>query len=267
MISDPVTYPEDSTLHLPRILCLHGGGTNATIFRMQCRSLSRMLAPYFRLVYAEARLDSVAGPDVLSVYADYGPFKRWFRWLPDQAPLDDCAMVEAIDDSLQEAMDADDAKGAYGPWAGLLGFSQGAKLAASLLFRQQVRADKLGAKRAGSNWRFAVLMAGRSPIVNLDPDVFNSPLLSSPSQVDPMGTPDLMDIISGKHILRLPTIHVHGVNDAGLHLHQQLLDEYCDQDSARLVEWDGAHRVPLKAVDVRPVVDQIIDVAKQTGVM
>lgn len=39
-----------STLDLPRIMALHGGGTNSTIFRMQCRVLERALRPYFRLV-------------------------------------------------------------------------------------------------------------------------------------------------------------------------------------------------------------------------
>lgn len=68
---------EDPTLHRPRILCLHGGGTNAHIFRAQCRSLSYALAPHFRLAYAEAPFLSDPGPDVASVYADCGPFKRW----------------------------------------------------------------------------------------------------------------------------------------------------------------------------------------------
>ncbi|CAG8888046.1 unnamed protein product [Penicillium egyptiacum] len=52
-------------LHLPRILCLHGGGSNAHIFKTQCRVVSRMLEPYLRFAYAEAPLDSMPGPDVL----------------------------------------------------------------------------------------------------------------------------------------------------------------------------------------------------------
>ncbi|KAI1080334.1 serine hydrolase FSH [Whalleya microplaca] len=254
----------DPTLHLPRILCLHGGGTNARIFKAQCRVLSRALAPYFRLAYAEAPYESTAGPDVLSVYADCGPFKRWLRWLPEHAELEDIAAVADIDASLQAAMDAD---AGTGRWVGLLGFSQGAKLAASLLFRQQVRAAKLGAARAGSDWKFAVLLAGRAPIVNLDPQLFRSSLLSAPSEIGLSGGPDLMEMMSGSHILRLPTIHVHGLSDPGLNLHRELLEEYCDQNTARLVEWNGAHRVPLKGTDVQPVIDEMVDVAKETGAL
>lgn len=258
---------DEKTLHLPRILCLHGGGTNARIFRAQCRVLSRMLEPYFRLAYAEAPFDSMPGPDVVSVYADYGPFKRWLRWLPDHEELEDKAAVKALDASLKTAMDADDRAGATGPWVGLLGFSQGAKLGASLLFRQQVRAAKYGAARAGSDWKFAVLMAGRAPLVCLDPDVFRSSMLGDPSQIGLSGLPDLMDVMSEKHMLRLPTIHVHGIHDVGIDLHRELLEQYCSEDSAIVLEWDGNHRVPLKATDVGPLVDQMLEVAKEAGVL
>ena len=76
----PKYKAESSTLHLPRILCLHGGGTNARIFRAQCRALITQLESEYRLVFAQAPFDSHAGPDVLSVYSQWGPFRRWLRW-------------------------------------------------------------------------------------------------------------------------------------------------------------------------------------------
>lgn len=264
MVSMSGQIPDDGTRELPRILCLHGGGTNASIFRAQCRVIHRALSDSFRLVYAEAPYASDAGPDVLTVYADSGPFKRWLRWLPQHDPLDDAVAIADIDAALDQAMAADDADGATGPWVGLLGFSQGAKMAASLLFRQQVRSEKLGASNAGSNWRFAVLMAGRSPLVSLDPDVFKSPLLSDPGQIGLRAAPDLMEVIKGAHILKLPTIHVHGLADPGLELHRELLRDYCDS-SARLIEWQGPHRIPFKITDVQPIVDAIVQIAKETG--
>ncbi|KAI0904455.1 serine hydrolase FSH [Ustulina deusta] len=267
----------DTTLHHPRILCLHGGGTNARIFRAQCRVLSRWLEPHFRLVYAEAPYASAPGPDVVSVYAGDGPFKRWLRWLPTHEALGDEVAVRDIDRAIREAMDADDAEGADGPWVALLGFSQGAKLAASLLFRQQQRAlrrtqeGKRGNTGVGDDgifdgWRFAVVLAARAPLVNLEPGLFQSSLLSNPSEIGLSGTPDLMEMASGKHVLRLPSIHVHGLADPGLHLHQELYEQYTDPACTRLLQWDGAHRVVLKSTDVQPVVDAIVAVAKETGV-
>ncbi|KAI1197477.1 serine hydrolase FSH [Nemania serpens] len=270
----------DITLHHPRILCLHGGGTNARIFRAQCRMLLRFLEPHFRLAFAEAPYLSAAGPDVVSVYASEGPFKRWLRWLPAHDKLDDEVAVRDIDLALQEAMDADDAEGADGPWVGLLGFSQGAKLAMSLLLRQQQRALRRAERgnegRAGGagdgdgihdGWKFGVVLAGRAPLVNLEPGIFKSSLLSEPSEIGLSGTPDLMEMASGRHVLRLPSIHVHGLADPGLHLHQELFERYTDPETARLLQWDGAHRVVLKGTDVQPVVDAILAVAKETGVL
>ncbi|KAI1129727.1 serine hydrolase FSH [Nemania abortiva] len=271
----------DATLHLPRILCLHGGGTNARIFRAQCRVLSRFLEPHFRLAYAEAPYASAPGPDVVSVYAGDGPFKRWLRWLPHHEALESEIAVRDIDNSIREAMDADDAEGADGPWVALLGFSQGAKLAASLLFREQQRAARRAERGSGNGeqqgrrgedgvydgWKFAVVLAGRAPLVNLEPGIFQSSLLSDPAEIGLTGTPDLMEMASGRHLLRLPSIHVHGLTDPGLHLHQELLDQYTDPESARRVQWDGGHRVVLKGTDVQRVVDAIIIEAKLAGVL
>ncbi|KAI0475080.1 serine hydrolase FSH [Xylariaceae sp. FL0804] len=290
-----VSDEDAATLHLPRILCLHGGGTNARIFRAQCRAVSRALAPRFRLAYAEAPFDSAPGPDVLTVYAADGPFKRWLRWLPDHQAVDDAAAVRQLDAALRAAVEADDARGATGAWAGLLGFSQGAKMAASLLFRQQQRREAVaaaaastggtgtpgrGATRDGegdydedglpSDWRFAVLMAGRAPLVDLSTASRPAPpssLLGRPSQIGLAGPPDLMEMMSERHVLRLPTVHVHGLADPGLALHRELLETYCDAATARVIEWDGAHRVPLKAVDVQPLVDAVLEVAAETGVL
>lgn len=258
---------KEGDLQLPRILCLHGGGTNARIFKAQCRVIERTLKPHFRFAYAEAPYECEPGPDVVSVYADYGPFKRWLRWLPEHKELDDGTTREDIMRNIQAAMDADDKLGASGPWVGLLGFSQGAKLAASLLFQHQKRAEKFGEAKAGSTWKFAVLLAGRAPLVCLDPDTFSSTMLNSPSQIGLSGPPDLMDAASEDHLLSLPSIHVHGLYDPGLDLHRDLLENYCDGDTVRVLEWEGGHRVPLKGTDVNPLVEYILEIAEDTGAL
>ncbi|KAA6409325.1 MAG: citrinin biosynthesis oxidoreductase [Lasallia pustulata] len=256
---------EDQTLYLPRILCLHGGGTNANIFRAQCRILRAELRSKFRLCFAEAPFPSQPGPDVVSVYKQCGPFRRWLRSGPEHPRIDPKAAVGMIEESLHAAMMEDDGKGATGEWVGLLGFSQGAKMCASLLFRQQVRTEKLGKHRAGSNYRFAVLMAGRGPLVSLDPDLAMNPALIDASQIGLSDFPDQQSLQRREHVLRLPTIHVHGLRDQGLELHRHLLEKYCD-GSARLVEWDGNHRVPIKTKDVAAIVREIPDVAEEEGV-
>ncbi len=162
-------------------------------------------------------------------------------------------------------MEEDDRRGATGEWVGLLGFSQGAKMCASLLFRQQVRAEWLGESRTETNFRFAVLLAGRGPLVSLDPELVMTPSLVDAAHVGSQIqiSPDEQDT---DHVLRLPTIHVHGLRDPGLELHKQLLEGYCERENTRLIEWDGHHRVPIKDSVVARITREILTVAQETGV-
>lgn len=263
----------DSTLHLPRILCLHGGGTNAKIFRTQCRRIISQLNTEFRFVFADAPFSSQAGPDVLSVYSQWGPFRRWLRWRPEQPELTATKTVKALDDCLDEAMRLDDIQGATGEWVALLGFSQGAKVCASLLYRQQER-ERPQKQQPSSypKFRFGVLLAGRAPLISLetnhneDQSAEPSPPLPDAAQMTDFAYNDSMLMFFKGHFLRIPTIHVHGLRDQGLELHRKLYEDYCEPGSRILVQWDGDHRVPLKRNDVDMVVFEIRELAKQTGV-
>ncbi|RDA95680.1 hypothetical protein CP533_1254 [Ophiocordyceps camponoti-saundersi (nom. inval.)] len=255
-----VTASTASALHLPRILCLHGGGTNARIFATQCRSLIQFLKAEFRLVFAEAAFPSHAGPDVTTVYGEWKPFKRWVRWLPEHPTLGHDEAVGALDDALREALRRDDLRGATGECVALLGFSQGAKMVASLLYRQQLR-EEAGLPPDTLRFRFGVIMAGSAPLVALDPALCPSPGLPDASEIA-----ELKHCDPGVHVLRVPTLHVHGTLDPGLMRHRRLLEEYCDPKTRALVEWEGEHRLPLKQTDVMPIVAHIQRLARETGV-
>ncbi|TVY48610.1 putative esterase [Lachnellula occidentalis] len=276
---------EDSTLYLPRIMALHGGGTNSTIFRMQCRVLERALRPYFRLVYAEAPFPAHPGPDVTLVYSDYGPFKSWLRIRPEDPVQDAGNVVHQIESSLAKAQYEDDRRGATGEWVGLIGFSQGAKLAASILYSQQMQRREKDIRMDNNNhsgtvsseYRFALLLAGRGPLVWLQQDPENPIPQGLDDAAQATTTTKTTAWHSGEsgseieesaveHLLRVPTIHVHGLNDPGLQLHRQLLHRYCDPVSSKLLEWDGVHRVPIKTKDVSMIVDQVLSVAREVGV-
>ncbi|GAB7337393.1 hypothetical protein MBLNU457_g2738t1 [Dothideomycetes sp. NU457] len=239
----------------PRILCLHGGGVTAEVFELQSRNIIKAL-PNFRLVFADGPFFCDPGPGIVPVYEDKGPFRRWLRWLPKHAEIDSDSAIYEIMYAIESTKEGD--KGT-GPWVGLLGFSQGAKLAASLLYEQQVQVEKRG--KADTDYKFAVLLAGRQPLVSLS-ELSRSPALVNPSELsEGFDFPGKSD-----HVLRLPTIHVHGLKDDGLHLHRRLMEQYCDKDSVTLVEWDGIHRVPIKKVDIDPICEQIHRIAREQGV-
>lgn len=257
---------EDPARTLPRILCLHGGGTNARIFRVQCRGLIAQLKSDFRLVFAQAPFASQAGPDVMSVYSQWGPFKRWLRWRPEHPEIRSEDAVREIDEALDNAMRQDDEAGATGEWVALLGFSQGAKICASLLYRQQVRVERMGRYSPGLSFRFGILLAGRAPLISLEADVTLSPALPDASEITDVDWNNKPALNMQGHCLSIPTIHVHGTRDQGLKLHQQLFEDFCEFGRRRLIQWDGDHRVPLKPNDVLPVACAIRELTKETGV-
>lgn len=257
----------DQTLHLPRILCLHGGGTNARIFKAQCRKLIAHLSADFRLVFAEAAYASQAGPDVMSVYSTWGPFKRWLRWLPIHPEVRPEEVVEELDLSLKTAMTEDDALGATGEFVGLLGFSQGAKVCASILYRQQESRDECQSRNRLYNFRFGILFAGRAPLICLSPEApigISLPDASQITDVKEFTRPD-PDVHNTSHVLRIPTLHVHGKQDPGLHLHRQLFEQFCDPLTRRLVVWDGNHRLPLKFSDVAPIIHELRELVEESN--
>jgi hypothetical protein len=258
----PSFQVEDSTLHLPRILCLHGGGTNARIFRAQCRAIIAQLKTEYRFVFAEAPFDSWAGPDVLSVYSEWGPFRRWLRWRSSDPIIRPEEAVTNINRQLEECMRQDNMLGATGEWIALLGFSQGAKISASLLYRQQIHEEIFG--QANTNFRFGVLIAGRGPFVSLDSDLLLSPPLPDAAQNTDYVSAGGKNSVQHSHVLRIPTLHVHGLRDENIGLHRQLFRHFCDERSRKLVEWDGNHRLPLKFKDVSRVADRIRELRKET---
>ena len=200
------------------------------------------------------------------MYSQWGPFKRWLRWRPEHPWIPPQDIVAALDSQLAAAMKHDDARGGTGEWVALLGFSQGAKIAASLLYRQQVREEAFGKHRAGSAYQFGVLLAGRAPLVSLDSTWALTPTLPNAAEIT--DSPDLARRdYQGIHVLRIPTLHVHGLRDPGRHLHRQLFEDFCDPFSRILVEWDGEHRLPLKLNEVSPVVCQIRELAKAAGIL
>lgn len=212
--------------------------------------------------------------DIISVYGAYAPFRRWLRWLPEHPEIDAESCIEEIGYALRNAIEGDDREGGSGEWVGLMGFSQGAKLSASLLLEQQAREEKArieGGETAlgltgipNLSWRFGILLAGRAPLSNLNPEVLTSTALVNAGQISEGF--QFCEEVDESAKLKISTLHVHGMADAGLHLHQKLLDEYCEAGTATLVEWEGAHRIPLKSKDVDRVIAAIYDLTETAGV-
>ncbi|KAF2278160.1 uncharacterized protein EI97DRAFT_492713 [Westerdykella ornata] len=259
-------------LSLPRILCLHGGGVNGITFQMQARALQAKLAPYFRFVWADGPFQCPPHPDIVPVYGHLRPFYRWGRWQDAQEEVSDEVVIANIGLSLRRAMLLDDEEGATGPWIGLMGFSQGAKVAASLLLEQQTRLKaeathllpkgRLGPGPIGIDgleWKFGILLAGRAPPSIMNPMVQKpSPALSRAGALTTEF--EFPERVEEEAILKIPTVHMHGLSDPGLEWHRKLANDYCEESTRRVVELNIGHRLPFKSDDVDKLYDAIRDV-------
>jgi hypothetical protein len=110
-------------------------------------------------------------------------------------------------------------------------------------------------------------MAGQAPIVALDTQTAIATGLPDTAALSGVKYKGQQVMEPWRHVLFIPTLHVHGLRDPGLERHRILFTESCSKGSTRLVEWDGDHRLPIKRKDVRPVAENIISMARQTGVL
>lgn len=170
-----------------------------------------------------------------------------------------------VEATLTRAMAEDDSKSATGEWVALLGFSQGAKICANLLLSQQQRLRNNNCVQGNvtATFHFGVLLAGRGPLTSSVTHATLESRCPLAKKVEPTEHCTHYNATPVPERLCMPTIHVHGTKDPGLELHRNLLKQYCDSESAMIVEWDGGHRVPIKTKDIVLVVQEIHSLARK----
>lgn len=106
-----------------KVLCLHGMGTNGAIFEAQTASFRSFLPPHFTFDFLDAEHDSPAAEGIGEVYP--APYLCWYP-VPTRGSVTDAH--EFVWDVIRED----------GPFDAVMGFSQGAALAASVLLHHQI---------------------------------------------------------------------------------------------------------------------------------
>ncbi|KAL4753463.1 hypothetical protein BDW72DRAFT_169118 [Aspergillus terricola var. indicus] len=219
---------------LPRIACFHGSGSSAAVFEIQCSFLATLLAKQFTLEYFEGPFPRSAGPGVLPAFADYGPFKSWFEPESDNSKADGGGYDASGRDGIERVlrlMEERAREKQFGneQWVGVLGFSQGTRIASGLLLNQQrwERAEKEGkGKRTvgdGIKLKFGVMCNGGGRPMESDVGY-------------KLDEPDM--------VVRIPTLHVHGLKDEFLAYGREQLVKYFDQETATLYEINYHHAMP-----------------------
>lgn len=158
---------------LPKILFLHGAGSNAAIFKVQTRRIQLALKDRFDFVFAQAPFPCGIGPGMSPTYEHSGPF---FRWQCEEAPssahlgltkADIQREREVVRDYLSGVLSPMNSSGGDMPFVGIIAFSQGGGIASGLLLDQH---------ELGRYWgdcptlQFAVLICSTYPALTVLPD-------------------------------------------------------------------------------------------------
>ena len=222
---------------LPCILMLHGGGSNATVFKIQSRRLLWNLEKQFRFVFAQAPIEGTPGFGMLPVFASCAPFHRWVSRKFKNGDLESdvegtpAEEVETLDRILTKVMDEN---GGVENFKGIIGFSQGARLVPGLILRQKIEERDTGSSKW--NFKFGVMIGGPFPPICLSEPV------------------DAKDYSLLKEI---PTVHAWGKED---HVKPGCLEmlKACESDHCFQMDFDGSHHLPLKDVEAKDLCDLIM---------
>ncbi|OJJ34554.1 hypothetical protein ASPWEDRAFT_112677 [Aspergillus wentii DTO 134E9] len=210
---------------LPRIACFHGGGSTAPIFKLQCTQLERAVEDAFKLVYFDGPFTAPAGAGILPAFRDFAPFKSWFTKDAHGADYPDGSGYDSIGrdgvERVWKMMEEDDSSS--GSWVGVLGFSQGTRIASGLLLDQQRRKRMGELAEGGIELLFGVIYMGA---------------------YGPMESEIAHRACDDDERISIPTIHVHGLKDAVLPLCRENLAAYFDSSAATLFEINYHHAMP-----------------------
>ena len=212
----------------PAILCLHGSGTSGDIFTIQTIRLQRELSQQFRLVFLDAPFEVPPGPGVLPVFEGLGPYLAWTKHGDKSAER-----AEETTRVLQRAI-AEQISTTGKHFVGVMGFSEGARVASGLLLQQEQQ-ELEGKQKRENGFLFGIFLMGTSP-----PLMPNSPSLD------------------GVQRISIPTLHVLGTDDPWRESSRRLWQNYSEPAFARLIELPAGHHLPVPAEDTRQVAAAIL---------
>ncbi|OCK83580.1 hypothetical protein K432DRAFT_290762 [Lepidopterella palustris CBS 459.81] len=200
-----------------RILCLHGMGTNSEILATQTEMIRSLLPAHYEYVFIDGEKPYDAPEQVRDFFP--GPYLCYHPAPTPSAVLEAQEMVE-------EALESE------GPFDGVIGFSQGAALAASIMLHRSMAFETLP-------FRFAIFLCSGLPF---------SPLPSTVRRMHPQLDQARIDI---------PTADMYGKQDTEYYDQSKNLVKFCNPASCFTVEHPGGHEVPRSARLVRDVAGAI----------
>ncbi|KAG8157921.1 hypothetical protein KVR01_012193 [Diaporthe batatas] len=197
-----------------RFLCLHGMGTNSRIFEMQTAAIRHGLGTTHTFEYIDGAVPAQMAPGVGSVA---GANEEYLQYGDPTSPESYSKALHDLENFLEEE----------GPFDGVMAFSQGAGLAASLLAHHSRRSARQAHMKP--TFRFAVFFCGGVP-----GDVFGAKGVE----------PRLMSFEEDGEVIGIPTAHIWGAHDEIYPTFGPVLSKMCDSSQRATFVHQGGHEIP-----------------------
>ncbi|KAN0083523.1 Serine hydrolase FSH [Elaphomyces granulatus] len=251
-----------------KILCLHGKGTSAEIFKAQTVSFRQLMKDSihldFHFVDGPLNTSAAAGIDLF-----YGP--PYYAFWEEENATETQAARAWLADLIAES----------GPFDGVMMFSQGCILGASMLLRHQIQNP-----HQPPPFKFAIFICGGAPLremeslgYSIESNVWErdrlskyalhykaglSAILSQGSarwtEVDTSITAeDLAEEItgpSGSCPIKVPSVHIYGSKDPRYYSGMQLANLF-DKQTRRTYDHQGGHEIPRTEAISRKIMDLV----------
>ncbi|KAL4882125.1 serine hydrolase FSH [Aspergillus karnatakaensis] len=265
---------------MPKILCLHGYGTSASILQHQLGPFMAAADPSYEFVFLEGEIECQRAQGLGHFVK--GPFLCYNESF---APADIQDSCDLIDEMIQTA----------GPFDGILGFSQGGSVALSYLLQRQIDgqppafrwavffstviafapSDTFGSNILANLTDHEIRLLDGYPASDLSPlhpltralcettartfysaktGGFISPTtpVAQFSKRDDPAQPRVFHPALLAERIPIPTVHITGRKDNGLMVGLSVLVQgLCDPRLVRALTHSGGHNVPRAADDVR----------------
>ena len=212
-----------------RALCLHGGGTNAAIMRLQTAKLRRELKSSFHFEYLEGtERTNTVDPEIRERFD--GPFVSWYDVVHD-APEHQLYLDSLLDPTVRfeyprvedALMRLDEHVATSGPYDVLLGFSQGAILISLLTAMMMAEGRR-------PSWRSNVLVCPMPVRAHKFVPLFARPL-------------------------DFPCVIAQGLEDPFYTWCRRVSEQYVEPYH---IDFRGGHRFPHAIIDNKAVADAIL---------
>ncbi|KAK1710886.1 hypothetical protein CaCOL14_008404 [Colletotrichum acutatum] len=259
-----------------RILALHGVGSSAKILETQLVGLMRSVDASYEFVLVDGAVPSHRGPGMSPALS--GPF---YSHATGYSPTE----IQAAHHQIAATVDE------LGPFDGILGFSQGASLALSYIYHQQVNGEE-------PDFKFAILFSSVVPFSadstyceseidqlcsyrrsgmhakDLAPrqQVFNDCLVRTFQSALKIGAvlpdfnqdffrdagvmvPRVLHPMLLSERIHIPTVHVSGRRDFPfMHDMHEIGYQMCDTRLSKKLHHSGGHHPPKKESEIKAVV-------------